>query len=144
MTEDEAARRKTLNRIGVIWPKDWTPRVIQEYLKATADLTQQELDQAVDNVIRNRTIRPAPAQIREAANPTPAKETITVGRQIELDPEYQTPGPDGIRPFIHHAIQRVTRIGGPDARTYLHDLTTNRTKLNEAEHDAVNKAQEKC
>jgi hypothetical protein len=142
MTEDEAARRKTINRIGVIWPKDWTPRVIQEYLKATADLTQPELDMAVDNVIRHRTIRPAPAQIREAANP--AKETIAVGRQIELDPEYQKPGPDGIRPFIHHAIQRVQRIGGPDARTYLHDLTTNRTKLNEAEHDAVNKAQEKC
>lgn len=144
MTEDEAARRKTLNRIGVIWPKDWTPRVISEYLKATSDLTIPELDIAVDKVIRERTIRPAPAQIREAANPTPAKETTTVGRQIELDPEYQKPGPDGIRPFIHAAIQRVQKIGGPDARTYLHDLTTNRTQLNPAEHEAVNKAQEKC
>lgn len=143
MTEDEAARRKTLNRIGVVWPKDWTPRVIQEYLKATSDLTIPELDIAVDKVIRERTIRPAPAQIREAANPTP-KETQTVGRQIELDPEYQTPGHDGIRPFIHAAIQRVHKIGGPNTATYLADLTINRTQLTETERELVETELRKC
>lgn len=143
MTEDEASRRKTLNRIGVIWPKDWTPRVIQEYLKATSDLTQQELDMAVDNVIRRRTIRPAPAQIREAANPTP-KEQPAVGRQIELDPEYQKPGEDGIRPFIHHAIQRSKLSTGETARLYLADQTLNRTSLTETETEAVQNALGKC
>jgi hypothetical protein len=39
---------------------------------------------------------------------------LSRGRQIELDPEYQTPGHDGIRPFIHAAIQRVHKIGGPN------------------------------
>jgi hypothetical protein len=142
VTPNEAAQRKALNRLPLVWDSGWTPRRMQEYAAATNDINPDDLDNAITHLIRTSKFRPTPADIREAANP--AKETTTVGRQIELDPEYQTPGPDGIRPFIHAAIQRVQRIGGPDARTYLHDLTTNRTKLNDAEHDAVNKAQEKC
>jgi hypothetical protein len=115
---------------------------MQEYAAATNDINPDDLDNAITNLIRTSKYRPTPADIREAANP--AKEQPAVGRQIELDPEYQTPGPDGIRPFIHAAIQRVQRIGGPDAGTYLADLTLNRTRLTNTERELVETELRKC
>lgn len=136
LTDDQAARRCALNRLGVIWPTGWTPRLIQEYATAVDDIPPDQLERAIDQLIRERTVRPQPAQIREAANPTP-KDTTTMGRQIDLDPEYQKPDADGIRPFVHAAIQRTRLIAGEASRLWLHDLTTNRTKLTPAETELI-------
>ncbi len=128
LTDDQAARRRALNRLGVIWPTGWTPRLIQEYATAVDDIPPDQLERAIDQLIRERTVRPQPSQIREAAHPTP-KDTTTMGRQIDLDPEYQKPDADGIRPFVRDAIQRSGIVDARYRRLWLDDLTANRTAL---------------
>lgn len=66
-TQTEQQQRKALNRLAVIWPTDWNPRVIDEYLRAVADLRPEVIDDAVGELIRTRTKRPTPAQIRDEA-----------------------------------------------------------------------------
>ena len=130
MTPDEAARRRQLTRLTRIW-RDLDQQAINEYLKATSDLTPTELETAIDQMIRERRTRPTPRDIRDVIHPTPPPPPPT-SRAINLAPHHQQPGPDGIRPYIHDELQRARNTGHT---TTLNDLLND--NLHPAEHNAI-------
>lgn len=128
MTTDEAARRRQLTRLTRIW-RELDQQAITEYITATNDLTPDELETAVTHMIRDRRTRPTPRDIRDAIHPTPP-EKPNMTRTIDLAPHLQTPGPDGIRPYVHDAIRAYQRTGLTD---YLRMIRDADDELNDTE-----------
>jgi hypothetical protein len=123
MTETEAAIRQQLARIGAMWPNGWTKNLANEYHQALNDIPIDELTTAITNAIRTHTYRPTPAQIRAPKEPT-------MTRTIDLAPHLQTPGPDGIRPYVHDAIRAYQATGLTD---YLRMIRDAADELNDTE-----------
>lgn len=63
--QSDAERRRALTRLGAVWPNGWTRVITEEYALAVRDTTPKELDDAVTRAVATRTIRPAPAQLRD-------------------------------------------------------------------------------
>ncbi|MBA3852915.1 MAG: hypothetical protein C0503_00790 [Gemmatimonas sp.] len=130
---------KAMAVLGATFPRDVTPELVAIYAAAVQDLSDQDLDRAVQRAVATCRFFPVPAELREfaGANRPPVVEVDTILDQLRgmcgYLPTVGTIAPrvDDVRQKLGESVARAYAACGGGSRLLLGNDTTSAIALRE-------------